>query len=225
MPQDQRIMWRRKHITAFGVCLAIFYGLLITPWPGWRSTYGRFFRVISEATFGSERGIVIVRVRPAENPPRAEIDTQILLITRSTITPEGSARARVLGLDSRSVGWVPTALIIALASATPLPWRRRANALLIGIALVHVYLLFAVAADLWNQSAGLVPISFVPFWPALANILEQTFVVQLGPSFAFPVLIWTLSITAVGGWRSLWVGLGAKPQGDSPSLLPQTEPQ
>jgi hypothetical protein len=193
--------------------LAILYGLLIAPWPGWRSTYGRFFRGMSEAALGRENGKSIVRVRPAENPPRTEIDTQIVYIRRAAITPEGSAPAQILGIDSRGVGWVPTALLIALAGASPLPWLRRASALLLGILLVNGYVVFAVAVYLWNESAGMAPFSLLPYWPALGNFLEQTFMVQIGPSFAAPVLIWLLATTVAGGWHSLLAAF-AKPTGN-----------
>jgi len=207
-------MWRRKPVAAFTISLAIVYGLLIAPWPGWRATYGRLFRSMSEAAYGTEREPLIVRVRPAENPPKPGIDTQFVLIKRSDIIPGGSAKARILGIDTRGVGWVPTALLLSLACATPLPWIRRASALLVGLVLVNAYVLFAVAADLWNQSAGLAPISFVTFRPALGNFLEETFLVQLGPSFAFPVLIWALAITAVGGWHSLSAAFQVRPTAD-----------
>jgi len=187
----------RRLVGAFLLQFVVIYGLLIFPWPGGRATYGRFFRGVAGAVFAREQGLAIVRFRAAEKPPRPEIDLEILYAQRGQIDGAGHAPARILGLDTRGVGWVPTALLLALMAATPLPWSRRWRALLAGVALVHGYLLAVVACYLWNQSGGLVPVSFLPFWPSLGNFLEETFVGQMGPSFVVPVLIWLLVVFAV----------------------------
>ena len=187
----------RRLVVAFLLQFVVIYVLLIVPWPGWRTTYGRFFRGVARTAFACENGPTIVRFRPAEKPPRPEIDLEILFVQRTEIDAAGHAPGRILGLDSRGVGWVPTALLLALVGATPLPWSRRWRTLLAGVVLVHGYLLAVVACYLWNQSAGLVPVSFLPFWPWLGDFLEETFVGQMGPSFVVPVLIWLLAVVAV----------------------------
>ncbi len=203
-------MKRRNTAVSFALCLGVIYGLLISPWPGWRSTYSRFFQGMTQWTFGREQGDSIVRVHPAGTSPHPEIDTQILLIDRASANSAGRAPARILEIDSRGVGWVPTALVIALACASPLPWVRRIFVLLVGMLVVNAYVLFAVAAFLWNQSGGRTPVSVVPYWPSLGSFLEQTFVTQLGPSFAVPVLIWLLAMVVAGKWSSLFFAAPAK---------------
>ena len=190
-------MPRRRVVAAFLIQFAAIYGLLIMPWPGWRNAYGSFFRQMAGATFARANGPTIVRFRPAENPPRPEIDTEILLASRADLDAAGRGPVRILGLDSRGVGWVPSALLLALAGATPLPWSRRWRVLFAGTLLVHGYLLALVASYLWNQSCGLTPVSFLPFWAPLGEFLEETFVNQLGPSFAVPTMIWLLVILAM----------------------------
>ena len=187
----------RRLVVASLLQFVVLYGLLIVPWPGWRAAYGRFFRGVAGAVFAREQGPAFVRFRAAEKPPRPEIDLEILLAQRAEIDVAGHAPARILGLDTRGVGWVPTALLLALVAATPLPWSGRWLALLAGVVLVHGYLLAVVAGYLWNQSGGLVPVSFLPYWPSLGDFLEETFVGQMGPSFVVPVLIWLLVILAV----------------------------
>jgi hypothetical protein len=92
---------------------------------------------------------------------------------------------------------VPTALLLALIVATPLPWFRRWRALFVGVVLMHGYLLALVAFYLWNQSGGMAPVSFLPFWAPLGEFLEETFVGQMGPSFVVPTLIWLLVVFAM----------------------------
>ena len=187
----------RRLVVVFLLQFVVIYGLLIVPWPGWRAGYERFFQGLAGTVLAREQGPAIVRFRPAEKPPRPEIDLEILFAQRTEIDAAGQAPTRILGLDTRGVGWVPTALLLALVAATPLPWRRRWRALLAGVVLVHGYVLAVVACYLWNQSGGLVPVSFLLFWPLLGDFLEETFVGQMGSSFVVPVLIWLLVVFAV----------------------------
>jgi len=198
-----------KALTLFLVQFAAIYGLLIAPWPGWRAAYGRGFREMVGAAFACETGPTIVRFGPAEHPPRPEIDLEIVFARRAEIDASGHAPVRILGLDTRGVGWIPTALLLALVVATPLPWVRRLLLLFAGGVGVHVYLLAVVAFYLWNQSAGLAPISFLPFWSPLGDFLEETFVGQMGPSFVVPVLIWLLALVAVCRLPNMQTGTAA----------------
>lgn len=190
-------MPRRKLVIAFLLQFAAAYGLLIVPWPGWRAAYGGFFRGLNGTVYGGGNELTVVRFRPAEKPPRPEIDTEILLGKRAELDANGRGPVKILGLDSRGVGWVPTALLLALVAATPLPWASRGRALVTGLLLVHAYLLAVVAFCLWNESAGLAPVAFLPFWAPLGEFLEETFVTQMGPSFVVPTLIWLLVVFAL----------------------------
>jgi hypothetical protein len=176
------------------VVLIGVYGLLLAPWPGWNGAYGGFFRAMGGTMLGREKGRVLVHFRAAERPPRPEVDTEIVLVEAARIDASGRATARILGLDTRAVGWTPTALLFALIIASPVSRSRRWRALGWGAILGHVYLLMVVAVFLWNQSSGAVPVSFLPFWPDLAGVLEESLVNQMGPSFAIPILIW-LAVT------------------------------
>jgi hypothetical protein len=154
---------------------------------------------------------MVVRVRAPEKPPRPEIDVALLFVKRADLYAPGvqSVPTKGVVLDSRGVGWVPTALLLALLIATPLPWRHRWKGLLSGLVLVHGYLIASIGFYLWNQTEGLVPVTWIPFWPALGNFLEETFVGQIGPSFAVPVLIWLFVLFVLAGPPDFW--RGAKP--------------
>jgi hypothetical protein len=166
------------------------YGLLLAPWPGWNAMYGRFFRTIGATVLAHEDGRMVVRFRSAVNPPRPEVDSEIVLADRAQIDSGCRAPARILCLDTRAVGWIPSALLFALVIASPVSWPRRWRALCWGAFFGHVYLLGVVSVFLWNQSSGTVPVSLLPFSPCLGDGLEETFVTQTGASLAIPVLIW-----------------------------------
>jgi hypothetical protein len=93
-------------------------------------------------------------------------------------------------LDTRSIGWDPTALTIALILATPVPWRRRGWALLWGLVLVNLFILFSLQSWIWNASPNISLTTLSPFWKEMADDLEYTLITQMGVSFSMPVLIW-----------------------------------
>jgi hypothetical protein len=168
----------------------VLYGLLIVPWPGWKAAYGRWFRGFNQLVFASnDRRILQFEPTPDARSP---LDTQIALANRARIDALGRAPGKRLGLDSRGVGWIPTALFAAMTLASPLGWRRRIWVLLGGLLLIHGYIVFSVGCYICNQSADLGLVTLTPLAKAVAGGLEETLVTQLGPSFAVPALLWLL---------------------------------
>jgi hypothetical protein len=95
-------------------------------------------------------------------------------------------------LDTRSIGWVPTALTMALILATPIPWRRRGAALAGGLVLVHCFILFSLQAWIWDNSSDVSLMRLSGFWQEVAGELDYALINQLGASFSVPVVIWIL---------------------------------
>jgi hypothetical protein len=184
---------------------ALVYGLLIAPWPGFNATYGRYFRALGELTFARENSRELVHFEAVPAEARHVLDTRIVLADRARLDTRGVGPMRYLELDSRGVGWVPTAMTIALVLATPVPWWRRGRALFGSLLAAHGFILFSVAAYIWNASAGISLITFSPFWKQMAEGLEETLITQMGASFVGPVLIWvlvTVRAQDLKAWRS-----------------------
>jgi hypothetical protein len=184
-------MKRLNPIAGFAFGFALLYGLLILPWPGWNDAYGSYFRAMSSACFRDDGGRRMIRF-DAAHTEHPSIDTSITIANRDGADAGGRIHAKVLWLDARSVGWVPTALIVALTSASPVPWRRRLGALVLGLLLVQLFIVFSVGCYIWNESASLGLATFTPFWKTVADGLEETLVTQLGASFVVPALIWVV---------------------------------
>jgi hypothetical protein len=183
------VVRHRRPIVRFICLFALVYGALIAPWPGWNSLYGRGFRVLCSACLATENGLEIIRVQAAE--PNARLDTQILLIDPARKNSDGKIPVRILGLDSRGVGWIPTALFMALTIAAPVSTRRKGWALGLGLLAVHVYLLLMVEIYIWNESIPAAA-GAVSLLKQIGNGLEETLVTQLGASFVVPTIIWLL---------------------------------
>ncbi len=182
----------RKLIVGFLWRVALLYGLLIAPWPGFNAAYGKYFRTLGQTVFAREGERRMLRFEAVPAELHHGLDTRIALANRDQADRDGKGPVHYLELDTRGVGWVPTALLLALILATPVPWRRRGWALLWGLLVVHGYILFSVGVYIWNNSADLALLTLTPFWQQVLGGLEETLITQMGASFVVPVLIWIL---------------------------------
>ena len=186
-----------KVVRRFLCWFAPLYALLIIPWPGSRDFYGAYLRSVARIVLVENNSRRILRFDEVPVSKRNRtLDTRITVANREQLDATGSGRAIMLDLDSHGVGWVPTALLIALVVATPVSWTRRAWALVWGLLAIHAVILFSIQVYIWNQSdtaSGLDLIALTPFWKTIISGLEETLVTQFGASFILPVLICALT--------------------------------
>ena len=183
----------RRHLVRFLWQFALIFVLLILPWPGWDQLYAQYFRGLGEMVFSRDEGQRLVRFRPS--PPEqnsAALTTRMTLGNRDLMDANGKGRGEIVDLDTRSIGWVPTALTAALILATPIRWRRRGWALVWGMLLIHAFILFSLQTWIWNQEPGLSLLTLPPFLKQIVDDLQYTLITQLGASFSVPVIIWLL---------------------------------
>lgn len=208
----------RRLIVGFLACFVIAYAMLIAPWPRVHETYRDLFAAAGTAVFrviGPPGG---VRLQPHESD--APTDTTIL-VTHQDIGAEVS-----MGIASRQVGYLPTAVLIALVVATPLRWTRRLGNLAGGLLAVHAF----VAVRLWTMilygayrdvsSAALTD-------PTLWDKTVASAVLFMGVgqplSYIVPILIWgllsfvgtDLLLRAAGGPSSPKPAAGTSPRNEA----------
>ena len=184
-------MSHRNLIIGFLWRFGLIYGLLILPWPGFSDFYGASFRNVGDELFGEKDSHrVLYFESDRETRGLAALDSRIVLENPERTNETGKSPAVYLGLGTRSIGWIPTALIIALVLATPIPWKRRALALLWGLLLVQLFIIASIEIYIWNESTRVSLNVLGPFWKAIADAVEYTLITQLGASFSVPVLIW-----------------------------------
>jgi hypothetical protein len=177
----------------FLLTFGLIFAVLIAPWPGWNEAYGDYFRAFADGGLNAAGGEQMVRLSVnLQDPGSPNLDTRIKLGNRKLLDASGRGLLVTTGLDSRSIGWVPTALTLALILATPIPWRRRAIALLGGLVLIHAFILLSLQAWIWDSGPGVNLGSSSPHWAAIAEGLDFTLIHQLGASFSVPVLVWIL---------------------------------
>ena len=184
--------WNRslgRFVGRFG----LIFLFLILPWPGLNQAYDHYFRALGQLAFSRNDDQRLVRFSdPPPQPAPSGLTTRMTLGNRDLMGANGQGRGEVVDLDTRSIGWMPTALTVTLILATPIGWRRKAWALVWGLLLVHLFILFSLQTWIWNEEPAL---SLLPLSPLAKQIIDDTqyqLVTQLGASFSVPVLIWLL---------------------------------
>jgi len=127
-----------KRLAGFFARLLLLYGVFIVAWPVVRPGYVMFFRAGGNFLLGSfgSMGQVRFKPNPGDDP---DYDTQVVL------TNLANRARRTTESDSRFLGYMPVAALVALILATPITWRRRGLALLWGLPLVHGFVVLRVA--------------------------------------------------------------------------------
>ncbi|MGB8169129.1 MAG: hypothetical protein WCF18_16650 [Chthoniobacteraceae bacterium] len=111
-----------------------------------------------------------------------------MIVNRTLMASDGSGPVRNVDIDLGRLGTRPLALLLALIFATPIPWKRRAVAAVVGLLLLHVGVLLFLSFCLWVESAEVQLVAFSPTMKALAKGAEAAGVAQF--PIAGPVLIW-----------------------------------
>lgn len=199
----------RKLIAGFFLRFAVIYALLMAAWPFAGAAYGAAFRLVSEIAFGELSRAASVRFEPIGSNSKyaSSMDTAVVLRNHRT-----KARGD-LPMSSRYLGYVPTAMVIALVVATPLPWRRRLRALLWALVLTQAFIGLRVLLKLlavFSGSDALATFSLGNAGDATLAFLEVLITTSLTASYIGPIIIW-IAVTFRAGDREML----ARPKSDA----------
>ena len=185
-------MWllHSKSVGAFVIRFLVIYGLMMTPCPGVRRAYAAVFNTGGNLLFGSFGREGEVRFgRPPQND--GEFDTEIILTRR---TAKGFAQQRIPPI-ARTLGYMPTAMMVALVVATASPWKRRRWALVWGLAFVHAFIALRVGlllVEAFSQDTLLRLYTLSAFWEKALNRAIPALVRAPAGSYIIPIMIWIL---------------------------------
>jgi hypothetical protein len=183
---DERLrVWQR--LALFFVRLVVLYALLIAPWPGLRAGYAGLFRAGTAVLFGSFGSDGQVQVEPL---PDGEGGNDVRLLCGNRRVPGVYARA---SCNSVLAGYFPTAFVVALVLATPLPWSRRWKALLWGLLLINAFVAGRVAVILVQVFDGDHDVALYQmsdFWRSVVDEVAANLVLAPASHFVLPLLVW-----------------------------------
>jgi hypothetical protein len=189
-----------KAVGRFVVCFLLLFGGLAWPWRGLHQAVSSGFRAETVWLAGVVFPNRTFRAQPLEDARYPTVDSELIARAPGKVTPEERRAVRIIAFDSRSQGWIPLAMLIALAAATPLPWSKRFPALLVGMLLVQLLiaatLLVSITCDL---SDDLMPGG--GHW--LLFFANHLLAENLWFSVVPPFLLWAGWLAASGHWKSL----------------------
>jgi hypothetical protein len=114
--------------------------------------------------------------------------------------PETGSRLKV-PIDLRTLAYLPTAVFVALAIASPI-WERARGAVILvaGLVALQAFLLLSIAAPLLLFFADPVPMHLVELGSAsrvILNVFYRTLVAPPGMAFAVPGFLWLVLMWVV----------------------------
>ncbi len=172
----------------------VLYIALMFGWLLWSDGYATAFRAAGDFVFskwydGAEVHFVAQDVSGAVYAADRMQDTRLVLKNRTT-----RARGKQ-PVSSQYIGYVPTALFLALALPTPIRWRRRWRAVLLGLLLVNVFVLVRVWMMIFNALCSDTELALFfpsPFWRSGLAFATETLTKSLTTCFVVPLAIWVL---------------------------------
>jgi len=180
-------------IAGFFARLVVLYVALMVLWPALKAPYRAGYRAFGNICFSRIGSGATARFEPW--PIEEEIkDGQVVL---ENYTVPGAKIKILMPISTRYAGYMPTAVVISLILATPLPWRRRWVALAFGLVLVHLFILLwlgvSILDDLSDPIAGLPTHGYI-LAPAIKSVLK--FLVEnvvesvIACAYIAPIFIW-----------------------------------
>ncbi|MGD2111400.1 MAG: hypothetical protein PVI86_18635 [Phycisphaerae bacterium] len=193
-------------------------------WPGIESGYGSLFRGAGNLLFSHNfwfwshgeahfidlhapdqaaeiEKAVGAAVGEGYKPARAQgyKDTLLLMVNRKTGKSGG------IRTSSRLIGYMPTAIVTVLVLATSLPWKRRGWALLWGVLLIQIFIVFRLTLLLLDggfaADKGYALFDPSPFWQGAIGYGRTIFCDNPTISWLFPVFVWFLVALRSRLWK------------------------
>lgn len=176
-------------IVRFFCIFVVIYGSLTALWFSVGPVYSKFYQKGATVLFGKFGPDGTVRFCQSQNELK---DIDIFFRNKELTDPVSKkVTVYVVHHSSRYNGYYITALLIALIVATPLTFKRRGLAVLLGMILIHVFIALKMLIQIIEVSIGpLCLFQLNPFFGQLQSIAEMVFVHYITPSFTVSVIIW-----------------------------------
>ena len=177
----------------------VVFTVFIVAWPWLGGTYAAAFRAGGNAVFCAFGNDGRVRFLPHSSPNERQ-DIEVVVSNRRT----GAGRS--IAGSSRFQGFMPTAFVLALILASPIPWSRRWRAAAWGLVLVSVYVALRILVfllDVFSGNDTLALFSPGPFRRTVLDFLSWVLVVSFAGWLIVPLPIWALLSFRRSDWPTI----------------------
>jgi len=175
-------------VSRFLLVSLLIYGAFLALWGAWGEAYAHTFRMTIGGLFRSVVSGGLVRVEPLASPT-AMWDSELVLINRNT----GVEGAQPFG--THYLGYAPTALLVALVLASPVPWSRRMLALGWGLLLYHVWIAAGLGMMIVDGYSGMPELELIrtgPWTKRIVSFVTMTMTKSTVTRYAVPALFWVM---------------------------------
>jgi len=184
-------MSRYKTLVFFVLKAIVVYVLLMAPFSFYDGMYGKFYRSCGGLFFGRFDGNGIARFTEGSEKKVTRID--IGNITQ--LDAAGQLKTVWLNTETRGFGYLPTVLLISLVLASPVSWRRKIIALIVGGALVTLLVMFRIWFQILYLCGQFPWLNLYNFGETQKRIIEfiyQAAVIPINMVLYFVIIIWLL---------------------------------
>ena len=166
----------------------LIYCLLIVAWPGMIDGYRWCFRAGGNLVFSSF-GSSAVYFEPFSSNEYGK-DTTLTLVKQRPFRARGATEISV-----SYIGYRPTAFMLALVLATPVPWRRKLYILFWCLVWLNIFVVLRVLLSLYASFGGTDPRSLLMLGANTkfaVHVLHHIFVMAPAAHYMVPGFIWIL---------------------------------
>ncbi len=176
-----------KRILHFALVAPVCYGALVIAWPLVETPYKYGYALVGQTLFNGLVGANI-EISPLDHMVSGR-DVQIIITN-----PNTKARGR-LTHSAYITGYLSTALQLSLIMATPLAWKRRGIALLLGLLLAQIFVEIRLLAALLHALGSPPPLGMLSAGPTITAIIDRAHeLLAVSPMSGFiaPVVFWII---------------------------------
>jgi hypothetical protein len=184
-------MSRYKTLLIFFLKAIVIYLLLTAPFPFYDNMYGKFYRSCGKVFFDRFHGTGIARFSPGNENRITRLDVGNV----TQLDANNQLKTAWVNTETRGFGYLPSVLLVSLVLASPVSWRRKIIALIIGLTLVSLMVMFR----LWFQILYLCEqypwLNLYNFGETQKKIIEyayQTIVIPINMVLYFVIIVWLL---------------------------------
>ncbi len=184
-------MLRSKTLILFLLKALLIYGLLSAPLTFYDKSYGDFYRKVAGMFFSKFRDTGFVKFKEWKDPAT----THVNLGNYALVRQDGTSKTAYVDINTRYLGYLPTILLISLVIASPVSWKRRLLALISGLVLVMMLVMFKQwIALLWlsHETPWLQLTNFTGTGKTVLTFLNTFISVSSSSVLYFVVAIWLL---------------------------------
>jgi len=187
-----------KALLVFAFRLLVVFGVLALPWPGWHEQWARVLQAMAASLFTPASGPAEVTFEPSPDTGGAS-DLRVTMVNRDLMNRDGSGPVRHFDVKVNHFEVIPISLFISLILATPMPWKRRAWQIPLGILLLQAAILAFLALCIWRESIEILLASASPGTKWLATAVQSAGANYL--HVALPVILWLVFVFPGSRWR------------------------